>query len=438
MAHAFRRRTLFRACSWLAILALALVLTAVSCAKVEMTASGAHQRLLIPIVVGAVGVPAYSGTGEDVFMEGHLAGPVVRTGNDGTWSATWFCEDESHAASGRGPVLELQCAGRWHRFHLASAPLPPAIDAMPRELAVLSDIEGNAAFLEAALLRLGIVSPGGEWSYGDGQLVILGDSVDRGRDVFAVLWRLHALARQAHAAGGAVRVVLGNHEQYLLRGNISRAHPDYRYALQQMGGYEAAFADDTVIGHWLRQQPVVLQLGDVLFTHAGISPGVAASGLDANGLNAAMRGYWRQPEGGKPETGVLEATLGLSGVTRYRGYFMNLEGQYGKATPAEVAQVLETYGAKQMVVGHTLVEGVQGLYGDRVFAVDVNDDGARTEVLVYTDGKPRVVDIGTKRNLEASQASRHREFSLLDSRDRRLIASMYTGFQALSRIPMPY
>jgi hypothetical protein len=57
----------------------------------------------------------------------------------------------------------------------------------------------------------------GHWQFGQGHLVILGDSVDRGRDVFAVLWRLYGLAGQASATGGAVHVVLGNHEQHCLR-----------------------------------------------------------------------------------------------------------------------------------------------------------------------------------------------------------------------------
>jgi hypothetical protein len=83
------------------------------------------------------------------------------------------------------------------------------------------------------------VDADGNWDYGSNHLVIAGDSVDRGRDVFAALWRLYSLSLQAQRSGGAVHVLLGNHEQYILRGNLTRAHKEHLYALEQMGGHAA-------------------------------------------------------------------------------------------------------------------------------------------------------------------------------------------------------
>src|SRR3546814_5734386 len=85
--------------------------------------------------------------------------------------------------------LHVECAGTRHVFPLYSPQVPPAVAPMPARVAVLSDLEGNIAFLEQALRRLGVVDADGKWAYGGGHLVVLGDSVDRGRDVFAVLWR---------------------------------------------------------------------------------------------------------------------------------------------------------------------------------------------------------------------------------------------------------
>src|SRR3546814_715270 len=138
--------------------------------------------------------------------------------------------------------LHVECAGTRHVFPLYSPQVPPAVAPMPARVAVLSDLEGNIAFLEQALRRLGVVGADGQWAYGGGHLVVLGDSVDRGRDVFAVLWRLHGLSGQAGMAGGAVHVVLGNHEQYTLRANPSRANAEHLHALNAMGGYRHAFA----------------------------------------------------------------------------------------------------------------------------------------------------------------------------------------------------
>src|SRR3546814_17060219 len=95
---------------------------------------------------------------------------------------------------------------------------------MPARVAVLSDLEGNIAFLEQALRRLGVVGADGQWAYGGGHLVVLGDSVDRGRDVFAVLWRLHGLSGQAGMAGGEVHVVPGNPAPHMLTSKPSPAN----------------------------------------------------------------------------------------------------------------------------------------------------------------------------------------------------------------------
>jgi hypothetical protein len=435
------RRTLKRLSWGLALLVAigaGVVLLALSTAKVELAASGVHQRLLVPLPRGAIGLRMYAGTGEDVFIGGFLAGPVVHREAGGRWSATWYCQDRLHRRTGDARVLQVDCAGKRHAFVLDELPVPAAEAPMPGRLVVLSDLEGNSRFLEAALRRLGIVDAAGQWQFGKGHFVVLGDSVDRGRDVFAVLWRLHGLAVQARAAGGAVHVLLGNHEQYLLRGNVSRADPEYRYALMQLGGYARAFAADTVLGAWLRRQPVVLKLGKVLFVHAGLSPQVAGSGLSLAQLNEAMRAYWREPGPQVARSPAYDAVLGRTGVTQYRGYFRGEEGQYTAATGGDIDRTLARFGADQVVVAHTLVERVKALHDGRVMAVDVNDDEARAEVLAYEHGKPRVVDLGLARGLDTRPPTRLREFSLSDAADREVLYAMIRAYRYLGSIPWPY
>src|SRR3546814_12117978 len=87
---------------------------------------------------------------------------------------------------------------------------------------------------------------------------------------------------------------------------------------------------------WLRQQPVALKLGSVLFVHGGISPQVARTGLTVDQLNAAMQDYWNDNAPHPPSPG-LDAVLGHAGVTQYRGWFRALEDRYPKASDAQVA-----------------------------------------------------------------------------------------------------
>lgn len=421
----------------LAVLGVVLALIMLSSATVELSANGAPVRLRVPVGVGDAAIPIFVETQDRISIPGFLDGPVVRRHDDGNWTATWFCEDHTEQAQGQGDVLNIACAGKTHSLSLETPPVPPAVAAMPARVAVLSDLEGNIVFLDKALAALDIVDAAGNWQYGAGHLVILGDSVDRGRDIFAVLWRLHDLAAQASSSGGAVHVLLGNHDQYMLRTNPSRANPEHIQALNRMGGYQGAFAADTVIGHWLRQQPVVLKLGSVLFAHAGISPAVADTGLSIAEMNDSMKAYWSMPAP-VPSSHALDAVLGRKGVTQYRGYFRASEDVYAQASDAELDRILEHFDATQIVVAHTVVEQVKPLYGGRVYAIDVNSDESAPEVLLYEDGIARIVNIGVPRNIGEPGERTVREFSLGDAADRKLLADMYRDIRRLAALPFPY
>ncbi|CAH0230633.1 Bis(5'-nucleosyl)-tetraphosphatase, symmetrical [Massilia sp. Bi118] len=432
-----RRKKLIRILFVLMLLPVLLLAMMLSQASVELTEHGAHKRLLLPLgPAGKMALPLYGGTADDPTIAGFLDGPIVRTDAAGNWQATWFCEQHAHRAEGRGARLDIDCAGRRSSYPLARATIPPAEFAMPKKLAVLSDIEGNRAFLDAALVKLGVVDAEGNWRYGSNHLVIAGDSVDRGREVFAVLWRLYGLSLQAQSHGGAVHVLLGNHEQYILRDNTTRAHKEHLYALEQMGGHASAFGADTVIGAWLRAQPVVLKAGTVLVTHGGIAPEVAAGGFSVSALNQAMRQYWRGDTARSP---LLDAVIGPAGVTQYRGYFEDGEERYARAGSAEVAGVLQHFGATGIVVGHTLVDRVSTSHDGQVYAVDVNANTAAAEVLVFEDGKPGVVDIGVKRMLpDEGTRPAVRPIALGGGADWRLLGAFVRRNVELSRLRNPY
>lgn len=420
---------------WLAIalaLLAGLVLAALGLSRIESTPQGAHVGLRLALPQGDLRLFSFAGTGDAPALPGFLDGPRVRLAADGNWQAEWFCRDRVQTRSGREPVLEIDCDGRRHRYLLAQPATAAAVQAaLPERLVVLSDIEGNLAFLDAALRELGVVDAQGRWAYGRDQLLLAGDLVDRGREAQAVLWRVHQLALEAQAAGGQVHLVLGNHEQYDLRGNPSRAHPEHLYASRQLGGFAAMYGADTMLGQWLRRQPVLVQLGPVLFAHGGISPAVA--GLPPAALNQAMRDYWQ----GKPvDKTALEAVLGRDGVTQYRGY---LDPDGPSLPAAELERVLAAYGAERVVVAHTPVQRVEALYGGRVYAVDVNEPGAASEALLFERGQPRVVALAAGRNLPAEKPPTvQRPFRLAALDDWRMLGGMLASLYTLSRLPHPY
>lgn len=419
------------------VLLLAVAAVALYHSKFEVTPSGVHSRLYVPVnSTSYAKVTLFAGTGDNATLPGFLDGPVVRRAADGSWNASWFCEDRAHQQQSVDAQLVVECAGKRSVYPMTAAVAPAAnggVLPMPERVAVLSDIEGNLPFLDGSLAKLGVTDAAGAWAYGKGHLVIVGDAVDRGRDVFAVLWRLYTLAQEAQRAGGGVHMLLGNHEQYILRGNTTRAHLEHVYALDQLGGPIAAFAADTMIGGWLRAQPVVLQMGTVLFTHGGISKATADSGLTVAQLNEAMRNYWSGTPSAKP---ALDAVLGQGGVTQYRGY---LDEADGLASAEDVQHVLDRFGASTVVVGHTLVDKVTMLHGGRVIAVDVNTNDAADEALVFEGGKARVVPV-LDRGLPPEQKARgqQRDFQFASASDWRALGRSAWRAVELARLPHPY
>ena len=424
---------------WLsAILSLLLILTVIllSRSSFELTPSGIHKSLFIPVTGGKFAkIRTYSGSGDAAAIPGFLDGPVIRPEAGGGWSAAWFCEDRVFQQHGTAPQLTIDCAGKRRSFATSATQHQPpaAILPMPAKVAVLSDIEGNIAFLDKALLELGVTDSAGAWKYADGHLVIVGDAVDRGRDVFAVLWRLYTLAQQAKDAGGALHLVLGNHEQYMLRGKTTSADNEHLYALGQLGGARQAFAADTVIGQWLRAQPVILKLGRVLFTHGGISRQTVASGLSIPQLNEAMRAYW---DGKTDPSPALDAVIGPGGLTQYRGYF---DAGQGLDTMNDIDRALRQFDATTIVVGHTLVDKVTMLHDGRVIGIDVNTNEAADEALVFENGKPRVVTVADRGLPPEERArGRMRALALTEGGDWQALGSAVQRNYELARLPHPY
>lgn len=438
------KRWLKRLAWFAAILGICVLLIAwflLSRARLASTPGGVHASVLIPVDSRrSVAIPIYTGSGERVRIPGFLDGPVVRRGADGAWDARWFCEDREGRAGGNGRTLAIDCAGKRHVFALEASQVPAPVQPMPADVIVLSDIEGNRAFLDEALVELGVMDAAGAWRHGKGHLVILGDSVDRGRDVFAVLWRLHDLSRQAGDAGGAVHVLIGNHEQYVLRGNVSRMDVEHLHGLRRMGGPTAAFARDTVIGDWLRRLPVAVKLGRTLFVHGGVSPEVVKSGLSVADLNGAIAGYWAERTRDVARGPRYDAVLGMRGVTQYRGLVEAVEGSYDAPSTAEVDRIAAHFGVDRIVVAHTQVPQVETRHGGRVLAVNVNSDTAKQQALAFRAGEPWIIDLRARRNLgeDADPPRTLRDFELSSEADRAIAMEAVEAMRRMSRLPHPY
>lgn len=256
--------------------------------------------------------------------------------------------------------------------------------AKPEKILAISDIHGRFDTLSRLLKAQRVVDAELRWRFGAGHLVVVGDVMDRGPQVTEALWFLRSLEAQAHAAGGAVHVLLGNHEAMVLSGDVRYVNPKYLQAPEGLPPHAALYGPSSELGRWLRTRPVLLRLGDLLFLHGGISPEVLAMGLDLSQLNGAIRPALglRAKEAG----GAASILLGSAGPLWYRGLLP--EGGNPQATEEHITRVLEYFQVRALVVGHTTLPMLGSFHDGRVIGIDAGiKDGGPGEALLWQKGR---------------------------------------------------
>jgi hypothetical protein len=211
---------------------------------------------------------------------------------------------------------------------------------------------------------------------------VLGDVFDRGLHVTECLWLLYELEGRAKAAGGAVHMVLGNHEVMNLTGDLRYVRRKYLENAPLLGEkYVDLYGRRTVLGRWLRTRPALLRIGDELFVHGGISPKTAESKPTLESLNEALRTALLADSWPKPEGPLRSVTDGKEGLLWYRGY---LKDPIDEKT---MDGILAAFEAKRIVVGHTIVENIDYALGGRVLALDVRHARDVNQAALLVDGE---------------------------------------------------
>ncbi|MGB5257073.1 MAG: metallophosphoesterase [Woeseiaceae bacterium] len=192
-------------------------------------------------------------------------------------------------------------------------------------IVAIADVHGAFDAMVETLQQAEVIDDALAWNGETTHLVIVGDLLDRGpksRDAMDLLMRLEG---EALAAGGAVHVVIGNHESMNMIGDLryvskaeyaafasdeSAAERDKwfeKYAKRYAGSSSAndlrdkfeaqfpagffalrrAFRPDGTYGAWLLSKPVIMVVNGTAFVHGGLSPLVEELGLD--GVNGRLK-----------------------------------------------------------------------------------------------------------------------------------------------------
>lgn len=291
---------------------------------------------------------------------------------------------------------------------MAAAPTTLVAQDEPEKIVVIGDVHGDYNNFVQVLQDTGIVDRRLRWQAGKSRLVQLGDVSDRGPDTRKIVELLTKLARQASRRKGAVYVLIGNHEAMNMQGDLRYVHPGeyaafidrdserrrdryYEISIEHIKshtpeeewpvfdaahreewnkrfplGYvehRLAWAPTGEIGKWVLENHTVLVLDGTLFVHAGLTSDYAS--YSASDINTRVRTELAAPErlGDDAIVNVPDGPL----WTRNASASAETAAQL-----ANIQRVLDAFGAKRMVVGHTPSLGtVFPRFGGRVIVADV-------------------------------------------------------------------
>jgi len=266
------------------------------------------------------------------------------------------------------------------------SPEPAKYEGIGRILAV-SDVHGEYEPFVRLLRACGVLDASLHWSFGAGHLVLVGDVMDKGSKVTECLWLLYRLEDEARRAGGRVHLLLGNHEVGALGGRRDYLVPKYLQVEAILGReFEELFGGNTVLGAWLRARNTIVEIDGILFVHGGLDREVVERGFDLDEINRRIRSGIDQAPLLRAWVPKNRFLFGPRGPLWYRGYLRAKPGS-PRAGDRDVASILDHFGARAVVVGHTTVPHIQVAYGKRVIAINVPlEAGAPGEALLVEDG----------------------------------------------------
>ncbi len=270
----------------------------------------------------------------------------------------------------RGRTIPLSARLRVILFPLAAsvalmaeepAPLPlSCIWTGVYRVVAVGDVHGDYDQFVRVLRAADVMNVSNAWTGGTTHLVQTGDMLDRGPDSRKVIDLLVELAPQARQAGGGVHALIGNHEAMVMKGDLRYVHPGEFAAFGGKDAFIEAFSPRGKYGRWILSLNTVIQINDTLFLHGGLSPAYAHVPLKT--INDRTRRALADPDSRDP---IFNDPLG---PLWYRG----LAEDDAAEVERQVRHVLESKGARRMVVGHTVSrEGICSRADGRVILIDV-------------------------------------------------------------------
>jgi hypothetical protein len=255
---------------------------------------------------------------------------------------------------------------------------------------VISDLHGTLKPYVDALKQGGVMDDSYRWTYGDNQMVVIGDHFDRGNDVPALFWLTYKLQAEARAAGGDVFFTLGNHEAMAMVGSNSSSdyvYPKYNNLAKALFGSSTSasktcpmlYSQGTETGRWLGVCNTVQVVGDNLYVHGGFGEEFYRRNYTIPFVNETILGtlYSSVARGADPDAEWLYSSstsaAGGCGPLWYRGMGGGTATGAPLLTQETVGKMLERYDVQRFIVGHCIRTNIERAFENKVIRVNVNN-----------------------------------------------------------------
>lgn len=246
--------------------------------------------------------------------------------------------------------------------------IPPSTYSDSQKILAISDIESNYKTFRNFLINNGVIDKNLHWIFGKNHLVLVGDFIDRSYFTTQVLWFIYKLEQEARSKGGTVHYILGNHEIMNMQGDHRYAKTKYNYIASILNKKQFELYDKTsFLGRWLESKNTLELVNGNLFVHGGLSPKIKNIDLDIDGCNQVIRENYYSPYFQKKGRGINQKLLTSFKTSPYwyRGYFR------GHLSQEDIDGGLRKFGAKAVIVGHTIQSKVNRSYDGKVIGIDV-------------------------------------------------------------------
>jgi hypothetical protein len=261
----------------------------------------------------------------------------------------------------------------------AESQAPDTSQASTDRIVVIGDLHSDIGVTREAFRLAGATDENDEWIGGSLTVVQLGDFLGRSDDERQVFDFMFDIREKAEAGGGAVHVLIGNHEVFAGRVDNQAVGPNPFPAYEDMAGLDvddprlarlpphqrkrgAALMAGGPLAQRLAELTTVLKLNDTIFVHAGVLPRWANYGIDR--INEEMQQWFL---GNSNEPNASRGVDNTDKVMWTRQLSYNV--QFYDCT--QLDESLEILGAQRMIVAHTVRPEITSDCDGKLWGIDV-------------------------------------------------------------------